>query len=173
MAAGGTGESLAHGIALDHLGGIYVVGTFADDLDLDGDGTVDKTSTGGLDGFVARFDDTQSGASLRWIRGLGGDAGVTAFGVAIDFNQLGYRAFVTGRFNGRADFNEDGRTDMETIDRGPLTSGDVFLAAYDAGSGDLFGLAHGTAWGVRTRSSPGTTGTATFNGRHPLAPLSG
>jgi len=161
VAASGMGNSLAHSIVLDHLGGIYVVGTFADDFDIDGDGIVDKTSTGGLDGFVARFDDGPGGPSLRWIRSIGGAAGVTAFGVAIDFNQRGYRAFVTGRFNGRADFNEDGETDMETIDRGRLTAGDVFLAAYDAGTGNLFGLAHGTGLGVKTAESVAAFGAST------------
>ncbi len=123
--AGGAGYDVSWKVAPDGAGGLYVTGQFAGEADFDGDGLADVVSVGPGDVFVARYD---AAGDLVWVRRAGGSGFDTGWAIASDSTG---GAYVTGDFDGRADFDGDGLADVVSV--GP---GDVFVARYDA-AGDL------------------------------------
>lgn len=114
------------GIDVDDAGNSYVTGVFSGSADLNGDGQTDVNASGGFtqNAFVAKYD---AAGALVWANAAGGsmlargqDIAVTGSGVSV----------VTGSFQGDADFDGDGQTDVSSIG-----SADVFVAKYDATGG--------------------------------------
>ena len=95
LQAGGSGSAFGQAIARDSAGNLYVTGYFSGTADFDpGPGTYGLTS-GGDDGFVAKYN---SVGSLIWARSLGGPGyGIT---VAPDGS-----VYTTGTYAGPADFD--------------------------------------------------------------------
>ena len=80
-------------VASDANGNVYVVGSFADSLRLD---TAALGSSGGTDGFIAKY---TPGGSLLWARRFGGSGNDTAMSVALDASG---NVYITGSFAGAA-----------------------------------------------------------------------
>ena len=110
---GGTGHDEARGVAVDGAGNVLVAGWFAGSVDLGG-GVL--TSAGGLDNFIAKYD--QSGGHI-WSRRVGGGLDDQVFGLAIDASG---DVVVTGYFDGTVDFGGGALTSAG--------SGDIFVAKY-------------------------------------------
>jgi gliding motility-associated-like protein len=120
---GGPGNDVGRGVILDNTGGLYVLGDFTGtnvDFDPSAAGTANLTSNGNGDVFVAKY--TTAGA-YTW-----------AFSVGSPSNEFGWKIdlyngsiFITGGFNGTADFNPSAATDNLTSNGGY----DIFLAKYD------------------------------------------
>ena len=116
-AGGGGNVDFCHDIATDSQGNAYWVGTVSGDVDF-GCATL---STGNSDilGFVAKR--APDGTCL-WVRGITvGFDEVWVFGIAIDADD---RIYVSGRYNGTADFGDG-------ITLNGLGIDDIFLARYD------------------------------------------
>ena len=92
---GGTGTDGTYGAAWSPSGALYVAGTFSSTASF---GTQRKTSAGGTDVFVARYED--SGA-LSWVEQCGGPNNDYSAGVAAGTNGT---VFVGGQFSGTAQF---------------------------------------------------------------------
>lgn len=130
-AGGGGNVDFCHDIATDSQGNAYWVGTVSGDVDF-GCATL---STGNSDilGFVAKR--APDGACV-WVRGITvGFDEVWVFGIAIDHAD---RIYVTGRYNGNADFGDG-------VTLSSLGNDDIFLARYDTA-----GVCH---WARRAGSS--------------------
>lgn len=155
--ADGADSDVAFGVAAEPSGGAYISGGFHGTVDLDGDGTTDITSVGDQDIFLARYD---AEGTLLWARSAGG----------IDFDE-GYRvatapdggAYLTGSFDGSADFDGDGVPDVTGID-----DADAFLAHYGADGSLLWVRATGAEAAFGTSVAAGSDGGAyligTFGG---------
>jgi hypothetical protein len=98
---GGSSSDTGRGMAATADGGVCFTGSYYGTVDFDpGPGTVNLTSAGGLDVFLAKLDST---GNLAWARSMGGSSGDdNAYGLAIDAAGGIYAA---GSFIGTADFN--------------------------------------------------------------------
>ena len=110
------------GIGTDGTNNVYVTGVFSGNVDLDGDGQPDLTGSSITPSiFTVKYDAT---GALQWAivpgAGSGKDIDVNGDGVSV----------LTGSFQGSADFDEDGQTDVSVIG-----SADIFIASYDASGG--------------------------------------
>ncbi|WP_323796380.1 SBBP repeat-containing protein [Nisaea sp.] len=124
---GGTNADLGHSITVDSSGNSYVTGRFQGTADFDpGAGTANLTSAGSEDVFIAKYD---SSGDLAWAKNVGGTN--TDRGHSIQVDSSG-NSYVTGYFNGTADFDPGAGTANLTS----AGSSDVFIAKYDNG-GDL------------------------------------
>ncbi|MGB7924752.1 MAG: SBBP repeat-containing protein, partial [Pyrinomonadaceae bacterium] len=105
---GGTGEDIAHGIAVDAVGNAYVVGqTTSNDLDTgapSGQPLRASFNGGALDGFIAKVDVTNaSGAgSLVYLSYYGGSGSDTVNAVTVEANTQ--RTYITGRSDNATGF---------------------------------------------------------------------
>ena len=116
---GGSGADSGEGIAVDATGNAIVVGSFEATVDF-GDG-VERTSAGGADLFVIKYD---SSGDISWIRVVGKGGRDVALGVAVDSNN---DVAVTGRYVDGVDFGNGGL---------PFAGGaDAFVAKLDGSSG--------------------------------------
>lgn len=137
---GGVSVDVVHDVAVGPDDDVYVTGEFRDTVDFDpGPGLANRTATGGIDVFVARY----SGAdgSLVWARSFGRAAGTE---IAVDVSGS---AIVAGTFQGSVDVDGDGSVDLTS-----QGGDDLFVAKFD-GAGML-------QW---TRQAGGT-GTETSTG---------
>ena len=120
--AGGTDSDFGVGVAVDDAGNTYVTGTFEGSADFDGDGTADVTGAGGsTDLFVAKYD---AAGTLAWVLSAGGTGFDQSTGISVDGDG---NVYVTGTFEGSADFNGNGAPDVTTAG-----GGDIFVAKYTA-----------------------------------------
>jgi len=122
---GGTGWEGARGVAVENGVGIYVVGNFNGTVDFNPDSatTYNLTANGGDDIFIVKL--SLNGGFL-WAKNIGGSTTDEAYGVAVDANG---NAFVTGRFQGTADFNPGSGTE-NLIASG--STDDIFVCKFDA-----------------------------------------
>jgi hypothetical protein len=97
--AGGPGDQVAWGAALDAKGNVYVSGAFEGSITI-GSGTY--PSTGGFDALT--FALPSNGSSVDWVSVLGGPKDQMATGVAM---QPGGDPYVTGYFEGPTTFDGD------------------------------------------------------------------
>ncbi|MBY0433214.1 MAG: gliding motility-associated C-terminal domain-containing protein [Cyclobacteriaceae bacterium] len=121
-------------VASDAAGNIYVTGHFSGTVDFDnGPGTVNLTSAGSTDVFVAKFN---SAGDLIWAKGFGGTQGDGGTAIAID--GVG-NVLIAGGFRGTADldpgpgvvnFTSAGETDILAC---KLDANGNFLWAYAVG----------------------------------------
>lgn len=115
--SGGPGNDHAKGVALDGQGGVYVAGTFFEDVRF---GRERLVSMGRSDGFLVRFD--ADGRKL-WAIAVGG-SGEDDFS-DIDTDGAG-NVYVTGTMRGAIDVDRDGEVDLRA--EGPSV---MFMASFD------------------------------------------
>ncbi|MFN0032893.1 MAG: T9SS type A sorting domain-containing protein [Flavobacteriales bacterium] len=120
----------ARGIATDADGNLLVAGNFTGtaEFNVSGMQSVELTSAGGDDGFVAKL--TGDGA-LLWVKQMGGLTTDEAHAVVADNTGSVY---VTGRFQGTADFNAN---ENETFELTATGLGDDFFVMKLNASGEF------------------------------------
>ena len=110
-------------IAIDNFGNTYITGTFSGVVDFDPSPTeANLTSAGLYDIFLAKYD---VNGNYSWAISMGGPEFDNGISVAIDASG---NVYVTGSFNGTADFDPSANT-------ANLTSAgetDIFLSKYNA-----------------------------------------
>lgn len=102
FATGGLNGTLYNSsMALDNLGNIYSIGHFyGGPVDFDpGSGNLNLSSVGGLDIYVSKYD---ASGELVWAKRLGGVEDDEGAAIAVDGF---WNVYVTGSFEGTADFN--------------------------------------------------------------------
>lgn len=93
--AGGSRADFGMGVAADSLGNCYITGSYRDQAVF---GTMDITSAGGYDAFVAKYN---GAGTIQWVKSYGGPIDDNGFDVAVDG---GSNVYVTGDFSGDAYF---------------------------------------------------------------------
>jgi hypothetical protein len=102
---------------------VYVTGYFEGTADFDpGPGVDSHTSNGWEDAFLSKFD---SSGSFQWAKTWGGSDDDNGLDVAVDGSG---NVYVTGSFEGTADFDPDPGVDNHTSNG----EYDVFLAKFDS-----------------------------------------
>ncbi|MEP3118082.1 MAG: SBBP repeat-containing protein, partial [Alphaproteobacteria bacterium] len=120
---GATGLDRGYSISVDSSGNSYVTGFFRETVDFDpGAGTTNLTSAGGSDTFIAKYN---SDGTLAWAKNVGGTGHDFAYSIEVDSSGNSY---VTGAFNGTADFDPGAGTTNLTS----AGSSDVFIAKYNS-----------------------------------------
>jgi phage-related tail fiber protein len=120
---GSTGNDIGYALALDASGNSYITGQFAGIVDFDpGAGTQNRSSSGSNDIFVAKYD---ASGNYGWARKIGGTGSDIGYALAVDASGNSY---ITGQFNGTADFDPGAGTQNLTSAGG----NDIFMAQYDA-----------------------------------------
>ncbi|MFH1514479.1 MAG: hypothetical protein ABIG42_03370, partial [bacterium] len=112
---------VARSIAVDSSGGIYITGYFKGTVDFDPSesGETKRTSNGGSDVFVSKFDDKWN---FQWVYTFGGNSNDEGKCVDIDSG-----VYFTGFFEGSVDFNPEGSGDVHNSNVGR----DAFLCKID------------------------------------------
>ena len=127
LGAGGPSADVGQAVAVDQAANVYVTGYFQGTVDFDpGPGTVNLTSAGGTDIFVAKY--TKNG-SLVWARRMGGSGLDYGYAIALG---LDGSVYTTGYFSGTAQF-APGPPAVTLTSAGGT---DVFVSKLD-GSGNL------------------------------------
>ncbi|MCP1385132.1 SBBP repeat-containing protein [Runella salmonicolor] len=116
--AGGTNNDYSRGIAIHTTGSIYITGYFAGTVTF---GTTSKTSAGGFDIFVAKFDPV--GLVWLWVQTAGGGPTSSDFAEDIAVDASG-SAYITGNFQGTATFGATSKTSEGSYD--------IFVAKYSS-----------------------------------------
>ena len=131
---GGGGYDYGNEIDVDSFGNIWVIGSFRNTVDFNpGSATSDKTSVGGEDIYVLKLNFLGNFLSVQTMGGTGND---NPLSIAID--AFGF-LFVTGTFEGTADFNP-GNTTTNLSSSG---STDIFLVKLNFSGGLLFAKSFG------------------------------
>ncbi|MFZ2905385.1 MAG: gliding motility-associated C-terminal domain-containing protein [Cyclobacteriaceae bacterium] len=124
---GGTGADQARDMAVDAAGNVYSFGYYTGTVDFDpGTGVSNLTAVGSNDMFISKMD---ANGNLVWAKSLGGSAGDSPMGLAIDPSG---NVYITGGFYGTTDFDPG-------VGVFNMTSGgqsDIYIAKYDV-NGDL------------------------------------
>lgn len=115
ISEGGTLSEGGNGIVIDSSGNIFITGYFQGTVNF---GTFSKTSNGGTDIFVAKYN---SIGSLLWVQTAGGPSDDRANDIAVDSNG---NVFVTGYFQGTSDFGSISKTSAGLSD--------IFVTKYDS-----------------------------------------
>lgn len=98
---GPMGEN-AYSCAVDNSGNVYVTGVFLDTADFDpGSGIYELTSAGGFDIFICKL---SSAGDFLWAKQIGGE-GDADYGQYLALDPADGSIYITGMFNGPADFN--------------------------------------------------------------------
>ena len=128
--AGGTGSDIAHGIVLDSVGNIGIVGEFQNTASFDNNSIA---ALGLGDAFIAKYD---SNGNNLWAQRGGGTINYQTDRANAIGSDGSNSFYVTGEFTGTATF--DG---LSVTSAGPNAS-DIFLAKYDT-NGVIEWLHHG------------------------------
>ena len=121
---GGTLLDFGNSLTLDGSGNVYVTGLFYGTADFDpGSSTANLESAGGYDIFVSKYD---ASGNYIWAKGMGGTGEDKGNSLALDGSD---NVFVTGIFNGTADFDPSSTATANLESAG---SDDIFVAKYDA-----------------------------------------
>jgi len=121
---GGIGSDEGFGVAIDGSGNTYITGHFYDTVDFNPGPGVDEHTSNGIENiFLSKFN---SNGEFQWARTWGGTGyNDTGYGIAVD---AGGNAYITGYFDGTADFDPGPGVDEHTA-KG-LT--DIFLTKLDS-----------------------------------------
>ncbi|MCD6216599.1 hypothetical protein J7L05_01925 [bacterium] len=121
---GGNGVDEVFGMEIDSLGNIYVTGGFTGTVDFDpGDGVEERTSIGGEDIYLSKFNPA---GDLVWALTWGGDGDYQLGNdVAIDIND---NVYVAGQFQGTGDFDPG----IDVDERSSNGSDDAFISKFNA-----------------------------------------
>lgn len=123
-AVGGIEDEDSPHISSDGLGNVYVTGTYQGTADFDpGSGSVNFTSTGGNDIFIAKYDNNGNYVYARTM----GSTAVTEYGYGIAADGSG-NVYITGSIAGTANFNLGGDSSNSIITAS--NSDDIFFAKY-------------------------------------------
>jgi hypothetical protein len=115
-AAGGTGNDIGFGIAVDEAGNVYVAGYYEGSASFGG---LPATAVGGRDVFLAKYN---SAGNCQWVRSGGGTAHESAFAVTLAGSN---RVCIAGYFQGAATFG------ATTLPSPGANHTDLFVAEYD------------------------------------------
>ncbi len=108
---GSTGSDAVYDMAIDASGNLVVVGNFFETVDFNpGVGTVTRTSAGGADGFVAKFDTSGNFQSVSTFGGINND-----FPRELALDSVG-NAYVSGYFVGTTTLGGQTLTSLGTAD---------------------------------------------------------
>lgn len=88
---GGASDDVAYDIAVDGSGNAYITGSTSSASNFASSGAYDTSQNGGDDAFVTKL--ASDGKSVTWTTYLGGTAGDTAYGIAVDSSG---KVYVTG-----------------------------------------------------------------------------
>jgi hypothetical protein len=113
-AAGGTSDDNASSAAVDALGNVYVAGGYSGTATF---GNTNKTSKGGSDIFVAKYN---ANGVLQWVQSAGGELNDHASSIALDASG---NVYVAGYYSGTATFGNTSKTSKG--------ADDIFVAKYD------------------------------------------
>jgi len=113
--AGGNGDDIAQGIALDNSGNICVTGYFESTGHFESDSLI---SNGGSDIFIAKYD---SSGNLKWSEKAGGSGTDQGAGISSDKNGKNY---ITGFFSGNSNFGS-----IPVVSSGSV---DIFVTCLDS-----------------------------------------
>ena len=106
---GGTGSDYGRSVAVDSSGNVYITGSFQQTVDFNPGGTADShTSAGFEDIFLTKFDSAGNYVFTKTMGGTNHDYGQA---VAVDGSE---NVYVTGNFQGKADFDPGSGTDPHT-----------------------------------------------------------
>ncbi|MFT6167683.1 MAG: mannose/fructose-specific phosphotransferase system component IIA, partial [Vicingaceae bacterium] len=122
---GGSSSDIAKNLAYDNSGNIYMVGGFSNTVEFDRSriGLFSKTSNGGQDAFLAKFD---SNGNLIWVNTFGGTSNDEALSIAINsVNEV----VITGYYQGTVDFDPD--TTVQNFSSNN-NSTDIFLSKFNS-----------------------------------------
>ncbi|MBI2967708.1 MAG: SprB repeat-containing protein, partial [Bacteroidetes bacterium] len=118
---GSTSDDISESIALDASGNAFIIGFFQGTADFDPSaGTANLTPVGNIDIFFAKYD---SNGNYLWAKSIGSTSDDFGNSIALD---AGGNAFITGEFNGTADFDPSAGTANLTSVGGR----DIFFAKY-------------------------------------------
>jgi hypothetical protein len=132
---GSVGWDWATGVDASSPGAVFVCGSFSNTCDFDqGDGVVSRTSSGGEDAHLVKYDDL---GNLKWVRTWGGPLWDEALEVCVD--EAG-NPYVTGFCEEIIDFDPGPDAELHGIDG--LRSG--YVTGYDASGSHRWA----ESWGV-------------------------
>lgn len=150
--AGGTGEDLSFGLALDGSGNVYVTGYFFGTATF---GAYSKTSAGVADLFVAKYDPN---GTVQWVQSAGGTNGDFGNDIAVDGSG---NVYVIGYFFGTATFGTTEKTSAGSYDFFVVkynTSGTLQWVQTAGGSGNDYG------YGIEVDGTGNVYVTGSFQG---------
>ena len=128
-----TGQGLA--IAVDGSSNVYLSGNYSGTADFDpGAGTVNLTSAGGSDIFLARYD---ASGNYVWAKSMGGTSNDIGRGIVLDASA---NIYMVGEFSTTVDFDPG----MATVNLTSAGSNDIFLAKYDASGNYVYAKGMGS-----------------------------
>ena len=131
---GGTSNDLGNAITVDGNGNIYTTGNFIGTVDFDPSASIDNhTSSGLFDVFVQKMD---AAGNFLWAKTFGGT--ITDNGNFITLDGSG-NIYVTGSFQGTADFDPSSGVDNHTSSGGD----DIFVQKMDASGNFLWAQSFG------------------------------
>jgi hypothetical protein len=122
---GSAGEEFGgQSVAVDTNGNIFITGGFSYTVNFDGTGGSDEHTANDdeADVFITKYN---ANGSYGWTRHFGGIAEDYGDGIAVDSDG---NVFVTGYFQGTADFDDTGGTDNHAA----VWGGDIFITKYNA-----------------------------------------
>ena len=148
--AGGTSYDEGNGIAVDASGNVYVTGSYNGTATF---GTTTKTSAGGYDIFVAKYN---SSGTLQWVQSAGGTSYDYGRGIAVDASG---NVYVTGYYEGTATFG--------TTTKISAGGHNIFVAKYNS-SGALQWVqsARGTLYDIGSDIAVDGSGNVYVTGRY-------
>jgi hypothetical protein len=114
QSVGGIGSDSGNGIAVDGSGNVYVTGYYSGTATF---GTTSKTSAGGSDIFMAKYN---TAGELQWVQSAGGRGVESGNGIAVDGSG---NVYVTGYYSGTTTFGTTSKTSAGFSD--------IFIAKYD------------------------------------------
>ena len=124
----GSGFDFGRSIIVDNSNNVYVVGEFANSIDLDaGGGIVSATAAGGADFFITKYDAL---GNYVYAKSIGGAASDNCYDITKD---AAGNLLITGRYGSMVDFDPNANTAPQTS----LNSVDFFIAKYTECSGPI------------------------------------
>ncbi|MDA0206337.1 MAG: SBBP repeat-containing protein [Acidobacteria bacterium] len=157
---GGVGADYAHGLTTDAIGNIYITGIFEGTVDFDlGASIAPRTSAGGSDVFVAKY---ESIGRLIWARRFGGPGSDAGRDLLIDDDG---NVYITGSFEGLVDFDPGSGTSVR-LSNG---SADIFVSKLDSAGNFIQARTFGTegfdiAYGIAVDSDANEYTTGFISG---------
>ncbi|MDJ1183547.1 DUF4347 domain-containing protein [Roseofilum casamattae] len=103
---GGNSLDQGYSIDTDSEGNVYATGIFNESIDLDGDGTIDLSSAGSHDAYIAKY---SSDGTLAWATQVGDSTFDFGYGISTDSQG---NVYATGGFEGDLDLDGDGIPDL-------------------------------------------------------------
>lgn len=158
LRSGGSSSPFDRGnsVAVDADGNMYVAGNFSGTAEF---GALSVTSAGDQDGFIVKYNDQ---GVEQWVRRVGGTGVDNINGISIS----GTDVYITGSFNGTANFN----TPFSFVNNNLISAGstDIFLAKFNT-SGTFLWTRRAGGTGGDVANSVAASGTdiyitGSFNG---------